>query len=108
MPCKKLLPIASACLLAHAFPATAQLVVDERQLWDMRLFEMESLKEMDRPLQFRVYGGYRYDSNLFRLSDSEDAQAAIGSDDRSENIYQLGAGARLEMQKSRQKFLVDG
>lgn len=108
MPRKTLLPIASACLFAYAFPATAQLVVDERQLWDMRLFELESLQEKDRPLQFRVYGGYRYDSNLFRLSDSEDAQSAIGSSDKSDNIYQLGAGARLEMQKSRQRFSVDG
>ena len=98
----------SAFLLVLAAPGYAQLVVDERQLWDQRLFETESLVEMDRPLQFRVYGGFRHDSNLFRLSDDQDPQATIGSSDKSDNIYQVGAGARLELKKSRQQFTVDG
>lgn len=86
----------------------AQLMVDERLLWDQRLFEMERLEEKDRTLQFNVYGGFRHDSNLFRLSDDADAQAVLGSSDKSDNIYQAGVGARLNLEKSRQKFVVDG
>jgi exopolysaccharide biosynthesis operon protein EpsL len=101
-------PALAVALWGCALSSHAQLVVDERQLWDQRLFEMESIEEMERPLQFKVYGSFRHDSNLFRLSDDEDPQSAIGSADKSDNIYQLGAGARLALQKSRQKFTVDG
>ena len=77
-------------------------------MWEQRLFETESVKEQDRPLQLRVYGGYRYDSNLFRLSDDANVQSTLGTSDKSDNIYQLGVGGRVVLQESRQKFLIDG
>lgn len=83
-------------------------MVDERLLWDQRLFEMESLEDMDRALQFKVYGGFRHDSNPFRLSADADPQSTLGSSDKSDNIYQLGAGAKLTLKKSRQKLTVEG
>ncbi len=95
-------------LLATCRLAAAQIVLDERLLWEQRLFETESVEDKDRPLLFKVYGGFKHDSNLFRLSDGADAQALIGSSDRSDNIYQLGVGGRFELIQSRQKLTLEG
>ena len=95
-------------LLAASHVSLAQLVLDERLLWDQRLYEKELFKERDRPIQFEVLGGYRYDSNPFRLSDDADSQAVLGSPDRSDNIFQLGAAGQLLLEKSRQKFVLEG
>lgn len=95
-------------LLASSRLTFAQLVVDERLLWDQRLFEIEKRQEQDRPLQLRVFGGFRHDSNLFRLSSDADSEAILGTSDKSDNVYLVGAGARVEMEKSRQKFFIDG
>jgi exopolysaccharide biosynthesis operon protein EpsL len=95
-------------LLAASRMSVAQLLVDERLLWDQRLFEIEKREEQDRPLQLRVFGGFRHDSNLFRLSSDADSEAILGTSDKSDNIYLVGAGARVEMEKSRQKFFIDG
>lgn len=95
-------------LVATSRLATAQIVLDESLLWDQRLFETESLEDRDRPLILKVYGGFKHDSNLFRLSDDADAQATIGSSDKSDNIYQLGVGGRYELRRSRQKLVLDG
>lgn len=95
-------------LLAAANLATAQMRVDESLLWDQRLFEVESLQDRERPLILKVYGGFKHDSNLFRLSEDADPQATIGSSDKSDNIYQLGAGGRYELRRSRQKLTLEG
>lgn len=102
-------PIALAgTLAAGAGNADAQVLIDESLLWDQRLYETEALRDLDRPLQLRVYGGMRYDSNLFRLSDEADAQSVIDSSDRSDYVYQVGAGGRYELRKGRQKVVVEG
>jgi exopolysaccharide biosynthesis operon protein EpsL len=95
-------------LMATCRLAAAQIIVDESLLWNQRLFERESLEDLDRPLQFKVYGGFKHDSNLFRLSDEADPQAAIGSSDKSDNIFHLGVGGRYELRQSRQKLTLEG
>jgi exopolysaccharide biosynthesis operon protein EpsL len=107
MPSKALHVVISIPLAGLALSAQAQLVVDERQLWDQRLFEVERLEEMDRPLQLRAYGGFEHDSNLFRLSSDADTQAILGDTQKSDNIYQVGAGAKVDLRKSRQRFTLD-
>jgi hypothetical protein len=62
--------------------------------------------EPDRPLRLNATGSITHDNNLFRLSDVVDPQAAIGSTDKSENIYSIGAGGSYELRASRQRFVV--
>lgn len=81
-----------ASLVTTSPLATAQIMLDESLLWNQRLFETEGFEDRDRPLLLKVYGGFRHDSNLFRLSEDADAQTTIGSSDKSDNIYQLGVG----------------
>jgi exopolysaccharide biosynthesis operon protein EpsL len=78
-----------------------------QQLEDYTPLEKERWLQKEQPLQLKVYGGIRYDSNLFRLSDNADPQTAIGSSDKSDMIYELGAGGRYELQHSRQKFIAE-
>jgi exopolysaccharide biosynthesis operon protein EpsL len=99
---------ALAGLLAAAELASAQIKVDESLLWEQRLFETESLEDRERPLNLKVYGGFKHDSNLFRLSEDADPQAVVGSSEKSDNIYQLGAGGRYELRRSRQKLTLEG
>ncbi len=63
--------------------------------------------EPDRALKLKASGSFTHDSNLFRLSDAVDAQTIIGTSDKSDNIYSLGAGGSYELQASRQKFLLE-
>ncbi len=63
--------------------------------------------EDERPLHLQVSGSIAHDSNLFRLPSGVDSQALIGSSDKSDYIYRLGAGGKYEAQVSRQKFLVE-
>jgi exopolysaccharide biosynthesis operon protein EpsL len=107
MPLKLLHVVIALPLVGAPLYGQAQLVVDERQLWDQRLFEVERLEDMDRPLQLRAYGGFTHDSNLFRLSSDADTESTLGTSDKSDNIYQVGAGAKLDLKKSRQRFIVD-
>ncbi len=84
----------------------------QQQGWAQQLeaytpLEREKWVQEEQPLKFRVLGGVAYDSNLFRLSDDTDAQAAIGTSDRSDMIFQFGAGGKYELRKSRQKFIAE-
>jgi len=97
-----------ASLVTTSPLATAQIMLDESLLWNQRLFETEGFEDRDRPLLLKVYGGFKHDSNLFRLSEDADAQTTIGSSDKSDNIYQLGVGGRYELRRSRQKLILDG
>lgn len=69
--------------------------------------EKERWIQEEQPLKLKVSGGISYDSNLFRLSDQADAQATIGSSDKSDMIYRLGAGGKYELRQSRQKFIAE-
>jgi exopolysaccharide biosynthesis operon protein EpsL len=91
--------IALSMFMALRGPAFSQ------QLEEYTPLQKERWLQESQPLQLKLYGGLSYDSNLFRLSDEADAQAAIGSSDKSDMIYQLGAGAQYEIRKSRQKFI---
>jgi exopolysaccharide biosynthesis operon protein EpsL len=100
--------IPALAVAAGAAPAKAQIKLDESLLWNQRLYEVESARERDRPLELRVYGGLKYDSNLFRISDQADAQAVIGSSKKSDTIYNVGVGGSYEIRPSRQKILLEG
>ena len=63
--------------------------------------------EDERPLHLQVSGSVAHDSNLFRLPSEVDPQPVIGSSDKSDNIFRIGAGGRYETRVSRQKFLVE-
>jgi exopolysaccharide biosynthesis operon protein EpsL len=69
--------------------------------------ERERWIQDEKPLKLKLFGGLSYDSNLFRLSDDANSQAIIGSQDKSDIIYQLGAGGKYELVQSRQKFLAE-
>ncbi len=49
-----------------------------------------------RPTEWYVRGGVLRDSNVFRLSDSANAQNVIGNSSRSEVVTRIGAGIRHE------------
>jgi exopolysaccharide biosynthesis operon protein EpsL len=78
-----------------------------QQLEDYTPLEKEKWLQEEQPLQLRVSGGISYDSNLFRLSDAVDPQTAIGTSDKSDFIYRLGAGGKYELRQSRQKFIAE-
>lgn len=106
---RTLTPLLSLALAATVPPpAHAQIRIDESLLWDQRLYEVEGLQDRERPLQLRVYGGLRYDSNLFRLSRDADVRAITGSSDKSDAVYNLGAGGRYEIRPGRQKIVLEG
>lgn len=69
--------------------------------------ERERWIQEEQPLKLKVSGGISYDSNVFRLSDAVDAQTAIGTSDKSDIIYRLGAGGKYELRQSRQKFIAE-
>ena len=64
--------------------------------------------EPDRPLRLNATGSVTHDSNLFRLSDVVDPATAIGSSDKADTIYRIGAGGSYELRQSRQKFILEG
>ena len=71
------------------------------------LAQLQLEQEEARPLHLQVSGSVAHDSNLFRLPSAVDAQTAIGSSDKSDNIFRIGAGGKYEAQVSRQKFRVE-
>ncbi len=52
--------------------------------------------EPPRPTEVYVRGGIVHDDNVFRLSNSANAQAILGTSDRSETITRAGVGIRHE------------
>jgi len=58
-------------------------------------------------LNFIVGGQVRYDSNLFRLSGSEDPEPALGRSQKSDIIYTTNAGIRIDKPYSLQRFVVE-
>ncbi|MEO5659622.1 MAG: XrtB/PEP-CTERM-associated polysaccharide biosynthesis outer membrane protein EpsL [Polaromonas sp.] len=58
-------------------------------------------------VQFKAGVGVRYDSNIFRLSDSADAQAVLGTSKRSDMIAVTSVGIKLDKQYSLQRFEFD-
>ncbi len=51
--------------------------------------------------------GYLYDSNVFRLSDSQDTETALGKDHRGDSIITPQVGGHIDATLSRQVFSVD-
>ncbi len=102
---KTIVMIALACSpsFASAFQA-----IEEIQWPDSGRFPAYPQDPPDgRNVRFSVYGGAMYDNNLFRLSDSTDSQATIGSTDRSDTITRFGAGLKGDIPVSRQRILFE-
>jgi exopolysaccharide biosynthesis operon protein EpsL len=78
-----------------------------QQLEEYTPLVREKWIQEEQPLKLKVSGGISYDSNLFRLSEQTDAQTVIGTSDKSDIIYQLGAGGKYELRQSRQKFIAE-
>jgi exopolysaccharide biosynthesis operon protein EpsL len=68
--------------------------------------EKEKWFEDQRSLKLRATAGITYDSNLLRQSDEPGAPNA-GTSQKDDFIYRLGAGAKYDVQSSRQKFTVE-
>ncbi|GGP27890.1 outer membrane beta-barrel protein [Silvimonas amylolytica] len=51
--------------------------------------------------------GYMYDSNVFRLSDSQDPEQALGKDHRGDSIITPQVGGHIAADVSRQQFTLD-
>src|SRR5262249_43918538 len=60
-----------------------------------------------KPVHFSVFTGLMHDNNLFRLSDSTDPQATLGTSSRSDNIWRIGASLDANIPVSRQNILVN-
>jgi exopolysaccharide biosynthesis operon protein EpsL len=58
-------------------------------------------------LNFILGGQVRYDSNLFRLSGSEDPEPVLGRSQKSDIIYTTNAGIRIDKPYSLQRFVVE-
>jgi exopolysaccharide biosynthesis operon protein EpsL len=58
-------------------------------------------------LQFRVGESLQYDSNVFRLSDSTDAQSVLGNSKRSDTIAVTTLGIKLNKPYGLQRFELD-
>lgn len=93
--------------IVFCIPVAISQPLAAQQLSEYTPLERERWLQEEQPLKLRVSGGLSYDSNLFRLSDETDAQAAIGTSDKSDIIYRLGAGGKYEVNQSRQKFIVE-
>ena len=78
-----------------------------QQLSEFTPLEREIWLQQEQPLKLRASGGVIYDSNLFRLSEDTDAQAAIGTSNTADTIYRLGAGGKYEVRQSRQTFIAE-
>jgi exopolysaccharide biosynthesis operon protein EpsL len=78
-----------------------------QQLEEYTPLASEKWGQEEQPLKLKASGGISYDSNLFRLSAEADPQTVIGSSDKSDIIYQLGAGGKYELRQSRQKFIAE-
>jgi exopolysaccharide biosynthesis operon protein EpsL len=58
-------------------------------------------------LNFILGGQVRYDSNLFRLSGSEDPEPFLGRSQKSDMIFSTNAGIRIDKPYSQQRFVID-
>ena len=55
-------------------------------------------------LQFKAGESLRYDSNIFRLSDTANSQNIIGTSDRSDTIAITTVGVKVDKPYGLQKF----
>jgi exopolysaccharide biosynthesis operon protein EpsL len=104
--------LGAAALLAVPLAVGAQSQTPEQTADDLAWPENGQFpaypKEPDeRPWRFFVSGSAIYDSNLFRLSDGVDTQALLGTGKRSDWVYRLGTGFKMDLPASRQRFIVD-
>jgi exopolysaccharide biosynthesis operon protein EpsL len=88
--------------------SSAFQAVDE-MLWPERgVFPAYPAEPADgRTIRYSVFSGLLHDNNLFRLSDSADPVTAIGSSERSDTIFRVGAGIDANLPISRQNILLN-
>jgi exopolysaccharide biosynthesis operon protein EpsL len=82
------LPVLLACLCLLCIPARVQALGNDTVF-------------------LRAFGNVTYDSNVFRISDEFPTAAATDSSRKDDWIYGLGAGLRLDIPVSQQRFKLD-
>ncbi len=73
----------------------------------LAVFPAAKAQDSGDTVQFKVLGGYTYDSNVFRLSSDEIANILFGSPETSDKILYYGAGVTVRVPKSRQLFIFE-
>lgn len=101
----KIVAVALACVPASAWPFQTTDDINWPREGAFPAYPVEGPD--GRRVQFSVSGGLYHDSNLFRLSDSADAQSVLGTGKKSDNVYRLGAGLKADLPVSRQRVLLD-
>lgn len=99
-----------AVVLLACFPAWAwafQTTDDITWPQDGRYPAYPAEEPDGRRIQFSVSGGLYRDNNLFRLSDSVNPQTVLGTSEKSDTVYRLGAGFKADLPISRQRLLLD-
>lgn len=98
------LRLAVASLVCLPALASAQVTTDAIGWPSEGVFPAYPADRIDRRVEYSVSGGIYRDDNVFRLSDSANAAAIIGTSERSDTITRLGVGIRVNLPVSRQRF----
>ncbi|HKU72151.1 MAG TPA: XrtB/PEP-CTERM-associated polysaccharide biosynthesis outer membrane protein EpsL [Burkholderiales bacterium] len=98
--------LAISCWCA-ASPALAAQSIDSLYWPETGKFPGYPEEPDTRRWTFSVFGGIDHDSNPFRLSDSADPVATLGSTQKSDTIYHGGLGLKGNIPISRQLIQID-
>ncbi|HKA38134.1 MAG TPA: XrtB/PEP-CTERM-associated polysaccharide biosynthesis outer membrane protein EpsL [Burkholderiales bacterium] len=105
---RRIAAVVLACFPAAA-PAqtTTQLTIDDIFWPDRGKFPAYSAEIDESKVQFSIFGGVLRDSNPFRLSDSTDTQATLGTTSKADTVSRAGVGLKADLPFSRQRLLLD-
>ncbi len=70
-------------------------------------FPAYSLEPDERKVRLFVFGDVDRDSNPFRLSDTANTQATLGTTEKSDTVVRAGVGLKADLPVSRQRLLFD-
>ena len=99
--------IAAALILYLPAAAPALDVPDELKWPETGAFPAYPPEADERRVRFSVLGSVDHDSNPFRLSDSTDPQATLGSSEKSDTLVRYGAGLKADLPARQQRILLD-
>ena len=101
----KVRTIAAAALMSFSAAATALDTLDEYFWPETGRFPAYPAERDERTVRFSVFGGYERDNNPFRLSDT--VPPPTGFTQKSDTLLRYGAGLRVDVPQSRQRFILD-
>jgi exopolysaccharide biosynthesis operon protein EpsL len=88
---------------AHAFEAIEDLYWPESGRFPAYPAVTDS-----RTVRFNAYTGVMRDSNVFRLSDTANPVTVLGTGQKHDTIFRLGAGIDVDLPVSRQRLVLTG